>query len=70
MPEGGVAPIGIIKYENSGILLNKHNSEFMKNDSKCTSFQLRFINISKKNLNHGKNDKQTITMHFLQTKKS
>ena len=45
MPEGGVVPIGIIKYENSGILLNKHNSKIMKNDSKRMSFQFKFIHI-------------------------
>ena len=40
MPEGGVAPMSIIKYENSEILLYKHNSEIMilVNDSKRMNF--------------------------------
>ena len=45
MSEGGVVPTEIKKYENSELLLNKHNSEIMKNDSKRMSFQFRFIHI-------------------------
>jgi len=30
MPEGGVVPMGIMKYENSEILLDKHTSEIVK----------------------------------------
>ena len=45
MPEGAVVPIGIIKYENSGILLNKNTTDIMKNDSKRMSFQFKFIHI-------------------------
>ena len=50
MPEGGIVPTGIMKYENSEILLNKHNSEIMKNDSKRMSFQFKFMHILKKKL--------------------
>ena len=46
MPEGGVVPIGIMKYENSEILLNKHNSEIVMNDSKRKNVQFKFIHIS------------------------
>ena len=45
MSEGGVVPTEIMKYENSELFLNKHNSEIMKNDSKRMGFQFRFIHI-------------------------
>ena len=63
MPEGGVAPMSIIKYENSEILLYKHNSEIMilVNDSKRMNFFNLYIHVFKiKKWNHGENKKQTI----------
>ena len=49
MPEGCVAPMGIIKYENSEILLYKHNSEIMilVNDSKRMIFLNLYIHVFK-----------------------
>ena len=46
MPEGGVVPMGIMKYEYSEILLNKHNSEIVINDSKHINVQFNFIHFS------------------------
>jgi hypothetical protein len=49
MPEGCVAPMGIIKYENSEILLYKHNSEIiiLVNDSKRMNFLNLYIHVFK-----------------------
>ena len=49
MHEGCVAPMGIVKYENSEILLYKHNSEMMilVNDSKRMIFFNLYIHVFK-----------------------
>ena len=49
MPEGCVAPMGIVKYENSEILLYEHNSEIMilVNDSKRMNFFNLYIHVFK-----------------------